>query len=131
MSLYLIRRTIYIGQLQGVAGTDPPKELRFWPAKFMEACQTFALQEGLTEVRVPRADTLYSYRNPSLNPDLSPEAREMALERIRKAMELLYDANALALGFVPDGNWFRWENSGAGILGGDSDALAARGGDHQ
>jgi len=110
MSLYLINGTVYIGQLQGVSRTNPPKEIRFWPMKFMEACQTFARQENLKEVKVARADTLYSYRNPYLNPELSPEAREQALGRIRKTMELIYDANAVAVGFVPDGNWFKWEN---------------------
>lgn len=25
-------------------------------------------------------------------------------------MELLYDSNAGQLGFVPDGNWFKWTN---------------------
>jgi hypothetical protein len=25
-------------------------------------------------------------------------------------METLYDANALELGFIPDGRWFKWMN---------------------
>jgi hypothetical protein len=90
MSLYLRKRTLHIAQLQGTPRTDPPKELRFWPVKFIEACQTFAREENLEEVRVPRADTLYSYRSPTLNP------------------------NARALGFVPDGDSFKWENPGTG-----------------
>lgn len=114
MSLYFHKRTLHIAQLQGIPGTDPPKELRFWPIKFIEACQTFAREENLEEVRVPRADTLYSYRSPTLNPELSVAARDQAVERIRTAMELLYDANARALGFVPDGDSFKWENSGTG-----------------
>ena len=111
MSLYFHKRTLHIAQLQGVPGTDPPKELRFWPVKFIEACQTFAREENLEEVRVPRADTLYSYRSPTLNPAASSEEREQALERIRKTMELLYDANARTLGFVLDGDSFKWENT--------------------
>lgn len=26
-------------------------------------------------------------------------------------MELIYDGNALELGLVPDGDWFKWENA--------------------
>jgi hypothetical protein len=114
MSFYFRKRTLHIAQLQGIPGTDPPKELRFWPIKFIEACQTLAREENLEEVTVPRADTLYSYRSPTLNPELSVAARDQAVERIRTAMELLYDANARALGFVPDGDSFKWENSGTG-----------------
>jgi len=110
MSFYLVKSSLYIKQLQGVSGTDAPKEIRFWPKLFMEACRVFVRQEQLKEVKVPRADALYSYRNPFFNPQLLPEARERAVERIRRNMELLYDANALALGFVPDGAWFKWEN---------------------
>ena len=28
----------------------------------------------------------------------------------RRDMELLYDKNALELGFVPDGDWLKWTN---------------------
>ena len=57
-----------------------------------------------------RAASLYSYHYPFLKPDLVPDARKRALERIRKSLETLYDANALELGFVPDGHWFKWFN---------------------
>jgi len=75
---------------------------------FMEACRKFAYQEGFKEMRVPRAASLYSYHHPYVRPELLPEARERALQRIRKSMEMLYDANALELGFIPDGRWFKW-----------------------
>jgi hypothetical protein len=42
--------------------------------------------------------------------DLLPDARERTLQRIRKSMEMLYDANALELGFISDGRWFKWVN---------------------
>jgi hypothetical protein len=77
---------------------------------FIETCRTFARQEGFREVRVPRAESLYSYRNPFLNSQLLPESRNNALIRIRRNMKLIYDANALELGFVPDGDWFKWKN---------------------
>jgi hypothetical protein len=109
-SVSLIRDTLNIRQIQGVSGTDVPNELREWPKVFMEACRTFARQEALKGVSVPRADSLYSYHAPYLNPDLLPHSRENALRQIRKNMELLYDANALELGFVSDGVWFKWLN---------------------
>ena len=108
MSLYVTRRTLYIQQLQGVPGTDVPRDLGAWPKMFMEACRKFAYQEGFKEMRVPRAASLYSYHHPYVRPELLPEARERALQRIRKSMEMLYDANALELGFIPDGRWFKW-----------------------
>jgi hypothetical protein len=109
-SMYVIGDALNIKQIQGVSGTDVPNELKAWPRIFMEACRTFARQETLREVRVPRANSLYSYHTPSLNPELVPDSRKRALERIRSNMELLYDANALELGFVPDGAWFKWPN---------------------
>ena len=110
MSLYVIRDTLYIQQIQGVAQTDVPRDLGAWPKRFMEACQTFAYQEEFKEIRVRRAAALPSYRDPFLNPELVPDARKRALERIRTSLEKLYDANALELGFVPDGRWFKWMN---------------------
>jgi hypothetical protein len=76
----------------------------------MEACQTFAYQEEFKEIRVARAACLHSYYYPYIRPELLPDARKRALERIRKSLETLYDANALELGFVPDGRWFKWMN---------------------
>jgi hypothetical protein len=37
------------------------------------------------------------------------KARENTLRRIRRSMHLLYDTNALELGFVSDGAWLKWE----------------------
>jgi hypothetical protein len=107
-SMYLIGKALHIKQIQGVSGTDVPSELRGWPKMFIEACRIFAQQEGLNEVRMPRADSLYSYHTPGLNSELLPDSRNRALAQIRGNMELLYDANALELGFVPDGVWFKW-----------------------
>ena len=39
MSLYVVDRTLYVGQLQGVAGTDIPKELRAWPKLFVRSVE--------------------------------------------------------------------------------------------
>jgi hypothetical protein len=115
-SIYLVGDTLNIKQIQGLPRTDVPNELREWPKVFMEACRTFARQEILKGVRVPRADSLYSYHTPTLNPELLPDSRERALEQIRKNMRLLYDANALALGFVSDGVWFKWLNPNSAQL---------------
>ena len=110
MSLFLISDTLQIAQIQGVFGTDLPKDLRGWPKLFIEACLTFARQENLRQVRVPMAASLYSYRRPFLREDLLPKARERTLQRIRVNMALLYDKNAIELGFVPDGDSYKWEN---------------------
>ena len=111
MSVYLINDILSVAQIQGIAGTDAPKELRAWPKLFIEACRSFAIQERLREVRIPKAETLYSYRNPYLSPQLLPKARIHTLARIRRNMKLLYDTNALDLGFFPDGEWLRWKVS--------------------
>lgn len=107
MSFYIAGNVLYIAQIQGVSGTDVPKELRAWPKIFMEACRTFARRESLQAVMVPKAATLYSYRHPFLRADLLPLARQNALGRIRDRITVLYDKNALDLGFVLDGQWFR------------------------
>ena len=62
-------------------------------------------------MKVARAASHYSYRHPYIRPELLPDGRERALQRIRKNMELIYDKNALDLGLVPDGNWFKWQNA--------------------
>jgi hypothetical protein len=107
MSFYIAGRVLYIAQIQGVWKTDVPKELRAWPKIFIEACRTFARQENLRAVMVPKAATLYSYRNPFLRADLLPSARQNVLSRIRTSMTTLYDKNAVDLGFLPDGDWLR------------------------
>lgn len=111
MSLYIHAGILYIAQLQGVIGTDVPPELRFWPKMFIEACKKFALQNGLREVRVPKAATLISFLDPygrALTEDLRKN-----VPRIRRNMELIYDKNALDLGLVADGDWFKWRNARA------------------
>jgi hypothetical protein len=114
-SMYLIGKSLHIRQIQGVSGTDVPSELRGWPKMFIEACRIFALQEGLNEVRMPRADSLFSYHTPGLNSELLPDSRKRALAQIRGNMELLYDANALELGFLSDGICFKWPNPNSGL----------------
>jgi hypothetical protein len=111
MSLYVIKDNIYIKQLQGVSPTDAPSALREWPKMFIQACQDFTRQQAFKTVRVAKADYLYSYHNPYTNVYLSPHCRERAIKQIRQNMELLYDASAAQLGFVSDGNWFKWTNS--------------------
>ena len=109
MSIYLVKDVLYIRQIQGIAGTAAPKELRDWPKIFIESCRTFVRQEGLEEVRLTKAETLYSYRNPHVNLQLTQNAQERTRERIKQSMELLYNANAEQLGFMSDGGWFKWQ----------------------
>jgi Domain of unknown function (DUF4118) len=111
LSFYIRSGILYIAQMQGVMGTDIPEELRPWPRMFIEACKKFARQEGLREIRVAKASTLVSFLNPYGK--ALTEAREKVLPRIRRDMELIYDRNALELGLVPNGAWFRWRNPSA------------------
>jgi hypothetical protein len=111
MSFYLANGSLCIAQMQGVFRTDVPADLRSWPTLFLRACQTYARENGLRDVRVPQARTLYSYQHPFLIPDALPDRREETLQRIRRNMELLYDGNALALDFEPAQGWLIWENS--------------------
>lgn len=111
MSLYIRSAVLYVVQLQGVAGTDVPVELRPWAKMFIEACKKFACQQGLREVRVPKASTLVSFRFPFGRAATVTEDLKQARARIRRAMELLYDSNALQAGLVPDGDWFKWQNA--------------------
>src|SRR5262249_29962335 len=109
MSLYIRSGVLYVAQLQGVAGTDVPAELRPWAKMFIEACKEFACQQGLREVRVPKASTLDSFRFPFARAKTLTEDLKQAVRRIRRDMELLYDRNALQAGLVPDGDWFKWQ----------------------
>ena len=113
MSLYIRAGILHIVQLQGVAGTDVPEELRPWPRMFNEACNEFARSEDLEEVRVAKASTLGSFRHPYGRSEMLTEAIKKAVPRIRRDMELLYDTNALALGLQPRGDWFTWRNARA------------------
>jgi hypothetical protein len=106
MSFYICSGNLYIVQLQGVRGTNIPKELRPWPKMFMDACKKFACEQGLREVKVAKASTHFPY-----GPRTLTEEEQKAVPRIRRDMELLYDKNALELGLVPDGNWFKWQNA--------------------
>jgi hypothetical protein len=111
MSLYIRSGVLYIKQLQGLRGTDVPPELRLWARMFIEACKEFACQQGLREVRVAKASTLYSFWFPYGRPETLSEDLKQTVPRIRRDMELIYDRNALEAGLVPDGNWFTWQNA--------------------
>jgi hypothetical protein len=56
--------------------TDVPRDIGAWPKIFMEACRTFAYQEGFEEMRVAKAASLYAYHYPGVRPDLVPDALE-------------------------------------------------------
>jgi hypothetical protein len=109
MAFYIRSGILHIVQLQGVPGTQVPKEFCHWPKMFIDACKKFACEQGLREVRVAKASTLASFLKPYGR--ALTEDRQKAVLRIRSNMELLYDRNALELGLVPDGNWFKWQNA--------------------
>lgn len=109
MSLYVQGSTLYIQQLQGVAGIFIPLDLQDWPIRFIEACKVFARQEGYKAVMLPRAETLHSYRRPTVKS--STDVPPQKLLQLRESMRLRYDVTALQLGFVPAKNWFVWKNN--------------------
>ena len=106
MSLFIRSGVLYIAQLQGVPRTDVPAELRGWPKLFIDACKKFACQQGLRDVRVPKASTLYAFRVP-----YGRDQPEDGKQRIRRRLDLLYDGNALQVGMVLEGDWFKWQNA--------------------
>ena len=110
MSLYMKGDVLFIGQMQGIRKTDVPAELREWPKRFLNACQLFCQKTGLREIRLPQARYIYAYRYPFLMPFLSLNGQAKALRGIRGSMELLYDTNAIAMGYIPDKNWLVWKN---------------------
>jgi hypothetical protein len=110
MSFYLIGGVVHIRQLQGVSGTDLPKDLRAWPEIFVKACKDFVRQERQNGVWIPRAESLHGYHAPWTWPYLSPTEREVAESRIRFSMRARYDQTARNLGFEIDGDWYKWQN---------------------
>jgi hypothetical protein len=109
MSLFIRHRIVHIVQLQGVPLIEMPKGLRDWAERFVRATMEFARQEHFRGVWVARADSLYSYHNPTVR-FLPPEIRQREANRIRTNMELHHNRTAIDLGFVPDEDWFKWQN---------------------
>jgi hypothetical protein len=54
---------------------------------------------------------LYSYHNPAIPWYFAPKERARATQRIRARIEKHHDGTARSLGFTPETDWFRWENS--------------------
>ena len=71
----------------------------------------FARKENFRAVRLARSEFLYSYHNPSVRWYFTPKARAQATQQIRARMEKHHEGTARSLGFTPETDWFRWENS--------------------
>ena len=109
MSIYLVKDVLYIRQIQGIAGTAPQRSFAIGQTIFIEFAERLRDKQRFEEVRLPKAETLDSYRNPHVNLQLTQNAQERTRERIKQSMELLYNANAEQLGFMSDGGWFKWQ----------------------
>ena len=107
MSCYFSGESIRINQLQGIAGFNV-RGLA-WAKKMVAACIMLAVKENLREVRLVKATSLPTYRNPTIYAD-SRSAYQTALERIRAKMCERYDATALDLDFQAQGKWWVWKN---------------------
>jgi hypothetical protein len=113
MSLYILNGILYIKQMQAIHGTVAPPELKSWPIMLMETCKQVAIEEKLKAVRVASVGSLYSFHYPCLShPNLLVQDLGKIVLMIRANMEMIYDKSALLAGFVPDGDWFTWINSG-------------------
>jgi hypothetical protein len=110
MSLFIQGDVIHIAQLQGAHLIEMPKGLRDWAVRFVRACMEFARQENFRGVRLARADSLYSYHNPSLHWYPTPEQRARALKQIRQSIETHHDETAQTLGLTSEKDWFWWKN---------------------
>jgi hypothetical protein len=110
MSLFLRGDVIHIVQLQGVPLIEMPKGLRDWAERFVRGCMEFARRENFRAVRLARADSLYSYYNPSIRWYFTPKERAQALKKIREGLEKHHDETARTLNFTPETDWFIWEN---------------------
>jgi hypothetical protein len=110
MSFFIKDDLVHIAQLQGVMLIEMPKGLRDWAERFVKATVEFAKQENLRGVCVQRAESMYSYHNPTIRWFLPPEVRERETKRIRENMEIHHNETATDLGFVPGEDWFEWQN---------------------
>jgi hypothetical protein len=107
MSLFTLGGGLSVNQLQGVARQDIPADLRDWPARFVVACQRFAIAEGYRTVCVAKADTLAVCRDidkAGALPPMSADERDRLIARVVAR----YDGTARALGFVEGRKWFVW-----------------------
>ena len=111
MSLFIRDDVIHIVQLQGISSVEMPKGLRDWAERCVRACMEFARKENYRAVRLARSESLYSYHHPSIRWYFTPEERAQAMKQIRARMEKHHDGTARSLGFTPETDWFRWENS--------------------
>lgn len=99
-----------IKQLQGVAGTQLPNELRDWPARFVKGAMNFLYNtEELVSVRLYTANQRLSYRFP-FDKDLkrivmSKEEKRLYQQRLRRR----YDGTARQMGFTRRNNrYYDW-----------------------
>jgi hypothetical protein len=111
MSLFIRDDVIHIVQLQGISSVEMPKGLRDWAERCVRACMEFARKENFRAVRLARSESLYSYHNPAIPWYFPPKERARATQQIRARIEKHHDATARSLGFTPETDWFRWENS--------------------
>ena len=110
MSIYLVKDVLYIRQIQGIAGTAAPKELRDWPKILEDACRTFVRQEGLEEVRLPKAETLYSLSQSSRQfAAHAKRARKNSKRKSNKVWSCYIMSNAEQLGFMSRWRLVTWQ----------------------
>lgn len=109
MGIEIKNGMLCVRQLQGVRGTQLPKELRNWPELFVRAVMKFATDSGLKGVRVYRAHMSNFFWMPDFGYDvLTQEQYKERLDAHRNRMRARYDGTARKMGFRMNKNWGEW-----------------------
>lgn len=109
MSFYIENNSLCVEQLQGGKSVTFPRRYKVWPQLFLKSCIAFAQTANFDQVRLAKAETLYTYRWPELGPNGIARSEE-AIEDHRKRMKLRYDETARICGFRSEDNWLVWNN---------------------
>lgn len=109
MGIEIKHGMLCVRQLQGVRGTQLPKELRTWPKLLVRAAMKFATDSGLRGVRLYRAHMSSFYWAPDFGYDvLTPDQYKERLVAHRDRMRARYDGTARKMRFLMKKNWGEW-----------------------
>jgi hypothetical protein len=102
LACHVVGKTLTIEQLQGRRGENVPLDLG-WTTRYVAACQEAARLTNLRRVRLVRAESLPTFRSPSVDVNTREEVEE-GRARMRALLLRHYDDTAEQLGFTK-GKW--------------------------
>ena len=108
MGLSVDNSTIFVRQMQGIAGIYIPEPLQKWPHSFISACQRFAIAENYRRIVIPRASSMGHTHCPL--DQINSEKDHLLREQAKQRLVLRYDGTATELGFVAKRKHFEWVN---------------------